>query len=292
MERTSSPVPTEPQRRGGAGRALVAFLALLLAAFGGAAAYSWLLRGTAAEPEARIAGPTPVDAVPLSRLTLAPLVDRVSPGVVNIAVLQSSPLDQNPLLRDPYYRYFMGVPDEALEPRVSAGSGFVVDAARGLVVTNNHVIHNASAIQVTLGDRRLPARLVGTDPDIDIALLQIPPGGLKQLALGDSDKLKVGDYVVAIGNPFEIGQTVTAGIVSALGHRGDGGAGTSYVQTDAPINPGNSGGPLIGMRGEVIGINTAIVGPGEGNVGIGLAVPSNVARRVIERLARSDPRLR
>jgi serine protease DegQ len=141
---------------------------------------------------------------------------------------------------------------------------------------------------VTVGDRALPARLLGTHPPTDIALLQVEARGLRQLPLGNSDKLKVGDYVVAIGNPFEIGQTVTAGIVSALGHARNGGT-PAYVQTDAPINPGNSGGPLIDMRGEVIGINSAIVGPGQGNVGIGLAVPSNVARRVMEAILAGQP---
>jgi serine protease DegQ len=159
----------------------------------------------------------------------------------------------------------------------------ILEAARAIVLTTHHVIANARAIQVTLSDRRrVSAELLGTDPDTDIAVLRIPARGLKQLPLGDSGKIQVGDYVMAIGNPFEIGQTVTAGIVSALGRGRRGGA--TYVQTDAPINPGNSGGPLISMRGEVIGINSAIIGPGEGNVGIGLAVPSNVARAVMEKV--------
>lgn len=268
--------------RGGTGIVVLLFLlSVLLAGAAGGAAIWWLERRSASGAAADLQAPVPVDAVPLGRLTLSPLVERSAPAVVNIAVVQASPLDQNPLLRDPYFRYFLGVPDEAVAPRISAGSGFVVDAARGLVLTNHHVIDNAEAVQVTLGDRRLTARLLGSDPATDIAVLQIPTGGLKQLPLGDSDRLKVGDYVVAIGNPFEIGQTVTAGIVSALG-RGRRGGGPAYVQTDAPINPGNSGGPLISMRGEVIGINSAIVGPGEGNVGIGLAIPSNVVKRVMD----------
>ena len=269
---------------GGVGAGALISLILLCLVFagaaGGAAAW-WLGARPGSEPLAELPAPVPVDAVPLSRLTLSPLVERAAPAVVNIAVLQSSPLEQNPLLRDPYFRRFLGVPEEALAPRISAGSGFIVDAARGLVLTNHHVIDNAQAVEVTVGDRRLPARLLGSDPGTDIAVLQIPARDLKQLPLGNSDRLKVGDYVVAIGNPFEIGQTVTAGIVSALG-RGRRGGAPSYVQTDAPINPGNSGGPLISMRGEVIGINSAIIGPGEGNVGIGLAIPSNVARQVME----------
>jgi len=256
-------------------------LLLLLAGFAGGGAFWWLGgSGGTRQPEQAA-----VDAVPLSRLTLSPLVDRVAPAVVNIAVLQPSPHEQNPLLRDPYFQDFFGVAVEALGPRLSAGSGFVVDAGLGLVLTNHHVVENARAIEVTVGDRRLPARYLGSDPRSDVALLQIPARGLTQLPLGNSDALEVGDYVVAIGNPFEIGQTVTAGIVSALG-QGRRGGGPSYVQTDAPINPGNSGGPLINMRGEVIGINTAIIGPGRGNVGIGLAVPSNDARRVMEAILR------
>ena len=268
-------------------RTLILAAALLVAGFAGGAAFWWLYVEPGTQPTAELPEPVPVDAVPLSRLTLSPLVDRAAPAVVNIAVLQASPLEQNPLLRDPYYRFFFGLSEDALAPRLSAGSGFIVDAERGLVLTNHHVVEGARAIEVTLGDqRRLEARLIGSHPATDIALLEIPPRSLKQLPLGDSSRLKVGDYVVAIGNPFEIGQTVTAGIVSALG-RGRRGGGAAYVQTDAPINPGNSGGPLISMRGEVIGINSAIVGPGEGNVGIGLAVPSNTAREVMELILRA-----
>lgn len=234
----------------------------------------------AMQPGAR-AVKVPITTVPLSRLTLSPLVERVAPAVVNIAVLQSSPLENNPLLRDPYYRLFLGVPEEVLAPRLSAGSGFIVDSARGLILTNRHVVENARAIEVTVGNQRMEARLLGSDASIDLAVLEVRARGLTQLQLGNSAELKVGDYVVAIGNPFGIGQTVTAGIVSALG-RGRRGGAASYVQTDAPINPGNSGGPLINMRGEVVGINSAIVGPGEGNVGIGLAIPSDVAKAVMD----------
>jgi serine protease DegQ len=261
------------------------FLVSILLAGAAGGAVTWFL-ASRVEPTASET-PLPVSAVPLSRLTLSPLVERAAPAVVNIAVLQASPLEQNPLLRDPYYRQFLGVPDEALEPRISAGSGVIVDAARGLILTNHHVINNASAIEVTLSDqRRVAAELLGSDPRTDIALLRIRARDLKQLPLGDSGRIQVGDYVMAIGNPFEIGQTVTAGIVSALGRGRDQsrGGGPTYVQTDAPINPGNSGGPLISMRGEVIGINSAIIGPGQGNVGIGIAVPSNVAKAVMERI--------
>jgi serine protease DegQ len=270
------------QRR--SGLALLFLLSTLLAGAAGGAV-TWFV-ASRAEPVSSDT-PLPVGAVPLSRLSLSPLVARAAPAVVNIAVLQASPLEQNPLLRDPYYRQFLGIPDQALEPRISAGSGVIVDAGRGLILTNHHVINNASAIEITLSDqRRMPAELLGSDSRTDIALLRIGARDLTQLPLGDSGRIAVGDYVMAIGNPFEIGQTVTAGIVSALG-RGRNprrGGGPTYVQTDAPINPGNSGGPLISMRGEVIGINSAIVGPGQGNVGIGIAVPSNVAKAVMERI--------
>ena len=253
-------------------------LALLAVASGAAGGVtSWWLTQSSQEVAADRAAPAA--SLPPDRATLSPLVEQVAPAVVNIAVLQPSPYEQNPLLRDPYFQDFLG--EDALAPRLSAGSGFVVDARRGLVITNHHVVENARAIEVTVGERAFPARLIGSHPPSDIAVLQVPARGLSQLAFGDSDRLAVGDYVVAIGNPFQIGQTVTAGIVSALGQRRRGGS-PSYVQTDAPINPGNSGGPLIDMSGRVIGVNTAIVGPGQGNVGIGLAVPSNDARRVME----------
>ncbi|WP_232037454.1 trypsin-like peptidase domain-containing protein [Sphingobium amiense] len=193
--------------------------------------------------------------MPISRLTVAPLVKRISPAVVNIAVAYPSPYAQNPLLRDPYFRRHFGVPDVALEPRLSAGSGVIVDAARGLVLTNAHVVKDGLMIVVMLQDqRKLEARLVGVSPDADIAVLQIPARNLKAAPLASADTAEVGDYVVAVGNPFGLGQTVTAGIVSALGRGLTPQSPVGLIQTDAPINPGNSGGPLINMRGEVIGI--------------------------------------
>ena len=215
--------------------------------------------------------------------TLSPLVRETAPAVVNIAVLQPSPLAQNPLLQDPFFRRYMGVPDSALQPAISAGSGVIVDAERGLVVTNFHVIRNASAVEVGLRDERnLPAELVAVAPELDLAVLRIRANNLPSLPLGESSKLAVGDYVVAIGNPFGLGQTVTAGIVSAT----DRGLGENdprrFIQTDAPINPGNSGGPLINTRGEIVGINSALISPNQGgNVGIGFAIPSDVVREVL-----------
>jgi S1-C subfamily serine protease len=229
------------------------------------------------------------EPVPLDRLSVAPLVKRVSPAVVNIAVAYPSPYAQNPLLRDPYFRRFFGVPDAALQPRQSAGSGVIIDATRGLILTNNHVVGQGSAILVVLQDKRqFQAELVGTSPGADLAVLRIPPQRLVAAPLAPADNAEVGDYVVAIGNPFGLGQTVTAGIVSALGRGLTPQSGIGLIQTDAPINPGNSGGPLINMRGEVIGINTAILAPGgEGNIGIGFAVPASVVREVVRQADRA-----
>ncbi len=220
--------------------------------------------------------------------TLAPLVNEVTPTVVNISVITRSPLETNPLFADPFFRRFFNLPDQPQRQEQAAGSGVIVDAARGYVITNHHVIRNAEQVLVTLKDRRqLPAKLIGTDPGTDIAVLQIDARGLSAIRIGDSDTLQVGDYVIAIGNPFGIGQTVTSGIVSALGRSGLSPEGfEDFIQTDASINPGNSGGALINLRGELVGINTAIIGPAGGNVGIGFAVPSNMARAVLTQIAR------
>ncbi|WP_245986504.1 trypsin-like peptidase domain-containing protein [Azospirillum thermophilum] len=220
--------------------------------------------------------------------TISPMLEAVTPAVVNISVLSRAPQAENPLLRDPFFRRFFNLPDEMPQgrPQVSAGSGVIVDAANGYVITNNHVVENAQEIAVTLKDRRrLRAKLIGRDAATDIALLKIEAKGLTALPLGDSDRLKVGDFVVAIGNPFGLGQTVTSGIISALGRSGLKVEGyEDFIQTDASINPGNSGGALVNFNGELIGINTAIIGPAGGSVGIGFAVPVSIVRSVMEQL--------
>lgn len=219
--------------------------------------------------------------------TLAPLLEEVTPAVVNVAVVSRASVEQNPLFSDPFFRHFFNLPERVPErERISAGSGVIIDAGKGYVLTNHHVIDNADEIRITLKDRRtFEAKLIGSDPGTDIALLEIEPDNLTELSLGDSDTLKVGDFVVAIGNPFGLGQTVTSGIVSALGRSGLNIEGyEDFIQTDASINPGNSGGALVNLKGELIGINTAIIGPGGGNVGIGFAVPSNMTKAVVDQL--------
>ena len=222
--------------------------------------------------------------------TLAPMLDRSKPAVVNIATRSNVRIQDNPLLDDPFFRRFFNIPEQQPRHRTkqSLGSGVIFDAKQGLVLTNNHVIHRADEITVSLTDgRRFQAELIGSDPATDVALIKIPAEQLTALPLADSDKLRVGDFVVAIGNPFGLGQTVTSGIVSALGRSGLGIEGyENFIQTDASINPGNSGGALVNLRGELVGINTAIFSPGQrgGNIGIGFAIPSNMVKQIIDQL--------
>jgi Do/DeqQ family serine protease len=219
--------------------------------------------------------------------SLAPMLDRVLPSVVNIATESRVRVQDNPLLQDPFFRRFFGVPNVPRERKTQAlGSGVIVDAKHGYVLTNNHVVAKADEITVTLKDgRSLNAKLVGTDPETDVAVVQIPADNLTAVPLADSDKLRVGDFVVAIGNPFGLGQTVTSGIVSALGRTGLGIEGyEDFIQTDASINPGNSGGALVNLNGELVGINTAIIAPGGGNVGIGFAIPVNMTQQIMTQL--------
>ncbi|NJO67440.1 MAG: Do family serine endopeptidase [Rhodospirillales bacterium] len=242
-----------------------------------------------APPAAQGAG-IPFDAFGGTVTTLAPLLEQVTPAVVNISVVSRSPVADNPMLRDPFFRRFFNIPEEYGQERtqVSAGSGVIIDSARGYVLTNHHVVANGLEIYVTLKDRRrFRAQLVGSDEATDIALLTIDADGLSELPFGDSSGLRVGDFVIAIGNPFGLGQTVTSGIVSALGRTGlKVGGYEDFIQTDASINPGNSGGALIDLRGQLVGINTAILSPRGGNIGIGFAVPSNMARGVMDQLTR------
>lgn len=222
--------------------------------------------------------------------SLAPMLENVTPAVVNIATEGRIQLRQNPLFSDPFFRRFFNFPDQPMERKTqSLGSGVIVDAKRGLVLTNNHVIANAVQITVTLRDgRHLDAELVGTDPETDVAVIKIPPEKLSALKTANSDNLRVGDFVIAIGNPFGLGQTVTSGIVSALGRSGLGIEGyEDFIQTDASINPGNSGGALVNLNGDLVGINTAIFSQSGGNIGIGFAIPINLAMNVMEQLVES-----
>jgi serine protease DegQ len=231
--------------------------------------------------------PAEVDGQPLP--SLAPVLEKVTPSVVNIYTRTRVQV-RSPLMNDPFFRRFFNVPDMPRE-RISQslGSGVVVDAENGYVLTNNHVIAGADDIAVTLQDgRSLQGELVGTDPDTDLALIRIPADQLRALPLADSEELRVGDFVVAVGNPFGLGQTVTSGIVSALGRTGFRGLEyQNFIQTDASINPGNSGGALINLRGELVGINSAIFTPSGGNVGIGFAIPSSMAAYVLDQLIRN-----
>jgi serine protease DegQ len=221
--------------------------------------------------------------------SLAPMVERVTPAVVNVSTRTRISASQNPLLNDPFFRKFFDIPKRSQRRQTqSLGSGVVIDAAKGFVITNFHVISKADEITVTLRDgREMKAELIGKDSEADIALLKILAKGLKAIPLANSDKLRVGDFVVAVGNPFGLGQTVTSGIVSAMGRSGLGIEGyEDFIQTDASINPGNSGGALVNLNGELVGMNTAILAPGGsgGNVGIGFAIPINMVSQIVDQL--------
>jgi Do/DeqQ family serine protease len=224
-------------------------------------------------------GDTPVPS-------LAPMLKRASPAVVNIAT-RGTVQEQNPLLNDPFFRRFFDVPNTPRQREFqSAGSGVIVDAKNGYIITNAHVVENATDITVqTLDNRSLKAKVVGTDPGSDVAVLQVQAGNLVDLPIADSDRAEVGDFVVAIGNPFGLGHTVTSGIVSALGRSGINPEGyEDFIQTDASINPGNSGGALVNLGGQLVGINSAILSRSGGNIGIGFAIPSNMMKVVMNQL--------
>jgi len=223
--------------------------------------------------------------------SLAPLVDETAPAVVSIATKGTVQAPTNPLMDDPFFRRFFGVPPGAnggpeREVR-SAGSGVIVDAKKGHILTNHHVVENADEIQITLNDgRTLDAKVIGSDAGTDVAVIQVEdPDNLTEMKFGDSDKLRVGDFVLAIGNPFGLQHTVTHGLVSQLGRTGINRDGyEDFIQTDAPINPGNSGGALIDLNGRLIGINTAIFSQSGGNIGIGFAIPSNMAKSIMDQI--------
>jgi serine protease Do/serine protease DegQ len=219
--------------------------------------------------------------------SLAPMLERVTPAVVNIATFTTVQV-RNPLLDDPFFRRFFNVPGQGRRYRrtQSAGSGVIVDAKGGYIVTNHHVVDRADEITVTLADgRSLSAELVGADAQVDLAVLRVEDGDLRQIDFADSSDLRVGDFAVAIGNPFGLNQTVTSGIISGLGRSGLGIEGyEDFIQTDASINPGNSGGALVDLNGQLIGINTAILAPAGGNVGIGFAIPSNMVAVIMTQL--------
>jgi serine protease DegQ len=265
------------------------------AAFGGFAAtaiHAWLETPAQATPGAVTTVPA-IAALPATIAgqalpSLAPMLQHVLPAVVSVHSQQRVRIN-NPFANDPMFRrMFPDIPQEQINQ--SLGSGVIVDAARGLILTNHHVIEGADAVSVTLADgRTLKADFVGSDPDTDVALMRIHADKLIAIPLADSSRLQVGDFVVAVGNPFGIGQTVTSGIVSAVGRSGLRGLGfQNFIQTDASINPGNSGGALVNLRGELVGINTASFNPQgsmAGNIGLGFAIPSNLAGDVMRQLA-------
>jgi len=227
-------------------------------------------------------GDTPVPS-------LAPIVKKASPAVVNIATRGTvRTRSRNPLLEDPFFRRYFDAPEFAPRERQfqSAGSGVIVDARNGYIITNAHVIENADEITVTLlDDSQLKAEIVGRDKPSDVAVLKVNAKGLTEMPLADSSKAEVGDFVLAIGNPFALSHTVTSGIISALG-RSDNNPESyqDFIQTDAPINPGNSGGALVDLKGQLVGINTAIFSGSGGNIGIGFAIPSNMVKAVMSQL--------
>jgi Do/DeqQ family serine protease len=220
--------------------------------------------------------------------SLAPLVTDASPAVVNIATRGTVDAPRNPLADDPFFQRFFGNPPRQQRREIrSAGSGVIVDAKNGYILTNHHVIEHADEIEIQLDDKRtLKAKVVGSDPGTDIAVLQVTDAErLTEMPLGNSEAVRVGDFVVAIGNPFGLSHTVTSGIVSALGRTGLSRDGyEDFIQTDASINPGNSGGALLNLRGELIGINSAIFSGSGGNIGIGFAIPVNIAKAIMAQL--------
>ena len=286
-------------------RPLPTLLALLAAAAFGAFAASGLqtLFATRAQaaplapaviPAASGSLPAAVNGQPMP--SLAPMLQRVMPAVVNVYSRQTVKLrsPMGPFADDPIFRRMLGIPDMPRERvQQSLGSGVIIDAKNGYIITNHHVIENADGVSVTLSDgRSVEAEFKGSDRDTDVALIRIPPGNLTEIPLADSSALSVGDFVVAVGNPFGLGQTVTSGIVSAVGRSGIRGLGyQNFIQTDASINPGNSGGALVNLQGQLVGINTASFNPQgsmAGNIGLGFAIPSNLVQNVVQQLLKNN----
>lgn len=222
--------------------------------------------------------------------TLAPMLEKVLPGVVTIDIEGKRSEQEMALLSDPELRRLFGLP-KRLQPEErmfqGIGSGIVIDAAKGYIVTTNHLIEGADRITVSLGEKREGrAHLIGGDPATDVALIQVTLDGLVAVPLGNSDRVRVGDYVVAIGNPFGLGQTATLGIVGALGAKDPETGREAFIQTDASINPGNSGGGLFNLKGELVGINNSLVGTLVSNSGIAFAIPITPAKAAVDRLIR------
>lgn len=276
----------------------------MTAAFGGFAATA--LRDALTQPAVAEPAPvTPAASVPMSGSlpaavggqalpSLAPMLQRVTPAVVSVNTKQRVRI-RTPFDGDPVFRRMLGIPEERINE--SLGSGVIIDAARGYVLTNHHVVEGADDVSVTLTDgRTLKAEFLGSDADTDVALMRIPAQNLTAVPLADSSALRVGDFVVAIGNPFGVGQTVTSGIVSAVGRNNLPGVGfQNFIQTDASINPGNSGGALVDLNGRLVGINTASFNPRgsmAGNIGLGFAIPINLANGIMRQLLANDGQVR
>jgi len=275
--------PRQLLTRAGTGAAVVA----LVAVTGYSVGQTQAVRATAAA--APVTTSTPVVA-PAVTTSYANVVDAAAPAVVTVRVSGRAKMVPTQMPDDPLLREFFGrrfdVPQQRRAPRIAGLGSGVIATADGYILTNNHVVDGAESVTVELTDRRsFAAKVVGTDPATDLAVLKIDASNLQAIAFGDSSKVKVGDVVLAIGNPLNVGQTVTMGIVSAKGRSTNGGeAYEDFIQTDAPINEGNSGGALVSATGELVGINSQILTPSGGNIGLGFAIPSNMARQVMDQL--------
>jgi len=274
--------PRQLLTRAGTGAAAIA----LVAVTGYSVGQTQAVRATAAAAPSSTSAPVAAPAVTTS---YAGVVDAAAPAVVTVRVAKRASMVPTQLPEDPLLREFFGrrfqPPQRRRTPRMSGLGSGVIATADGYVLTNNHVVDGADTVRVELTDRRsFEAKVVGTDPATDLAVLKIDATNLKTVPFGDSSKVKVGDVVLAIGNPLDVGQTVTMGIVSAKGRSTNSDAYEDFIQTDAPINQGNSGGALISATGELVGINSQILTPSGGNIGLGFAIPSNMARQVMDQL--------